>query len=160
MNRCTVLLLAVLFALLPSGTSFAATVSSHGRAGSYLYRPSAARIPTCAHAGKAIPFPKHFPSNFPVPPGTAITGKRVPIGGGIAATGFVPMHSFAATVHFFPTQLPKAGFKVLHLEIDTPHDSEGSYQGHGYLGGWSLRSIPGCAAMVFQASAQARPKKY
>jgi hypothetical protein len=96
--------------------------------------------------------------SFPVPPGTAITGKRVPIGGGIAATGFVPMHGFAATVHFFPNRLPRAGFKVLHLEIDTPHDSEGSYRGHGFVGGWSLRAIPGCAAMAFQVSAQSAPR--
>ncbi|HEX8918460.1 MAG TPA: hypothetical protein VF898_08150 [Chloroflexota bacterium] len=158
MNGHALLAGVVLFALPTAGTSYAAALRSHAPAGSPVYRPSAARIPACAHAGKAVSFPQHFPASFPVPSGTAITGKRVPIGGGIAATGFVPMHSFAATVHFIPTQLPKVGFTVLHLEIDTPHDSEGSYQGHGYVGGWSLRAISGCAAMVFQVSAKTNSK--
>ena len=118
------------------------------------YHPAQARVPACAHAGKAVAFPANFPQNFPVPPGTAITGHRTPIGGGIAATGFVPARSFKQTVNFFPPQLKRAGFKVLHREVDAPHDSEGSYEGHGYLGGWALRAMPGCAAMTIQISAK------
>jgi hypothetical protein len=89
-----------------------------------------------------------------VPPGTAITGKRVPIGGGIAATGFIPMPSFQATVQFFPREIRKAGFKVTDLEVDSPHDSEGAYRGKGYIGGWAVRAIGGCPAMTLQISAK------
>lgn len=65
----------------------------------------------------------------------------------------MPSSSFSATVTFFKTQVPKAGFKVLYFEVDTPHDSEGTYRGHNYQGRWQLQAIPGCRAMRFAASA-------
>lgn len=137
------------------GSSSTAKPTSKPVAASFQYRPAAANVPACAHAGKALAFPKTFPQNFPVPPGTALTGQRVPIGGGIAATGFVPSTSFKATVQFFPREVKRAGFKMLHLEVDAPHDSEGVYQGHGYVGGWALQAIASCpGAMRIQISAQ------
>jgi hypothetical protein len=120
---------------------------------SYTYDPAKAHVPACAHAAKAIAFPANFPQNFPVPNGTVIDATRVPIGGGIAAVGFVPSPSFKTTVDFFPAQIKAAGFKMLHLEVDSPNDSEGEYSGHGFVGGWALRSLcPG--AMTLQISAK------
>jgi hypothetical protein len=62
-------------------------------------------------------------------------------------------------VHFYPTVLPNKGYNVLHVEIDAPHDSEGSFHGHGYYGGWSMQSIPGCKAMRLQIEVQNFPVK-
>ena len=121
----------------------------------YRYRPMLARVPACTHTGKARAWPAHFPTQFPVLPGTLIDGYRVPVGGGIAASGYVPSRSFRSTVQFFQRQVPRAGFTVLDTEVDAPHDSEGTYAGFGYIGRWALRSLlTGCkGAMFFEVSA-------
>jgi len=123
---------------------------------SYTYDPSQAHLPACAPSAKAIPFPVNFPQNFPVPRGTLISSTRVPIGGGIAAVGFVPAPMFNATVEFFPRQVRVAGFTLLHWDVVSPHVSEGQYIGHGFSGGWSLMSwCPG--VMKIQISAKKTP---
>lgn len=121
----------------------------------YIYSPALARVPACLHAGKARAWPHAFPSAFPVPPGTAITGQRVPLGGGHAASGYVPSKSFLQTVLFFRREVPRAGFRILDFESDAPHDSEGTYTGFGYIGRWQLKSLlTACkGAMFFQVSA-------
>jgi hypothetical protein len=150
------LALLALFPIAGCGTSSSGSPTlTPNTSPSITYDPADAHLPACARAGEAIALPKNLPVSFPIPPGSAITGQRVPIGGGIAGTGFIPRTSFASAVHYIPNHLAARGFKLLHLEIDAPNDSEGSYQGHGYVGGWSLRSIAGCAgAMVFQVSAK------
>lgn len=107
-----------------------------------------------------MPFPSAFPHDFPVIPGTSIGSQRVPIGGGIAVAGASPSKSFNESVHFYPRVLPSRGYTVLHVEIDAPHDTEGSFRGHGLEGGWSMQSIPGCPAMRLQIEVRpARPVK-
>lgn len=124
----------------------------------FLYSPTAAGIASCAHPGKAIALPSDFPRAFPFPYGTDIDriGRGAPLlKGQVGIYGFVPSGSFASTVNFFKAQVPRQGFKRLDFEVDSPNDSEGTYQGHGKIGRWQLRSIPGCPhAMTFAASAQ------
>jgi hypothetical protein len=158
--RTALLTLAALTAgLAGCGSSSGSSPTATATTNSFAYNPAHAHVPPCAHAGAPIALFGNFPKSFPFPPGTSITGHRVPIGGGIAEIGFIPAATFTAGVKFFPNELPHAGYKVLHVEIDAPHDSEGSYQGHGYLGGWSLRSISGCKG-VLAMQASAIPQKH
>jgi len=122
---------------------------------SLAYSPARAHVPACTHAGSPIRLPAHFPAQFPVPAGTDLVRAAPLLHGvrGIGVYGYVPSASFVGTVHFFPREVKKAGFSVLALEIDTPNDSEGTYQGHGYQGRWALNSIPGCKAMRIGISA-------
>jgi hypothetical protein len=124
---------------------------------SYTYVPGSANIPACAHAGKAIPLPKGFPTQFPFPNGTDIMSSGpLPQGvKGIGISGYVPSSGFSDTVLFFKNQVKQAGFKVLDFQADAPNDSEGSYLGFGHTGTWQLKSLPGCsAAMHFAASSE------
>jgi hypothetical protein len=124
---------------------------------SYHYSPASAGVPACAHSTQAKPLPASFPKAFPFPPGTSINGTA-PIRGMTGITGYVPSKSFATTVNFFKKQVPKAGFKLLDFEVDSPHDSEGTYRGHGKTGRWQLVAIEGCHAMRFSASAEPSSK--
>lgn len=123
------------------------------------YSPGLAHVPACAHAGPPIGLPirapQRFPPHFPFPDGTDLVRTAPLLHGvhGVGVYGYIPSASFARTVHFFPRELPKAGFRVLAVEIDSPHDSEGTYQGRGYQGRWALQSIPGCKAMHIGVSA-------
>jgi hypothetical protein len=122
---------------------------------SYRYVPAAAKIPSCAHAGKAIALPSAFPHQFPFPAGTDIDATHPLFTHQIGIYGFVPSHTFAETVNFFKNQVPKQGFKLVDFEVDSPNDSEGTYQGHGKLGRWQLRSMPSCkGAMIFSVSSE------
>lgn len=122
---------------------------------SQQYVPARAHVPPCTHAARAVRLPAHFPPQFPFPTGTTITRTGpLPHGVlGVGVYGFVPSSTFAGTVHYFPREVAKAGFKVLAVEVDSPHDSEGTYRGHGYAGRWALQSIPGCRAMHIGVSA-------
>lgn len=129
--------------------------SSASHPAGYTYDPSAAKIAACAHAGKPIALPAAFPRAFPFPHGTDIDATRHLLKGQIGIYGFVPSTGFADTVNFFKTRVPKAGFKLVSFEVDSPNDSEGTYQGDGKVGRWQLRSLPGCPrAMSFAASAE------
>lgn len=117
---------------------------------------AATKLPACAHAGKRIAVPHAFPHQFPFPSGTVIDATKHLAKGQIGIYGFVPSHTFSATVNFFKILVPRHGFKVLNLEADFPHDSEGTYQGYGKVGRWQIRSIAGCPrAMTFAASVEA-----
>lgn len=145
-------LLAVTLLLAGCGSPAA----SHSSDSGYHYVPADAKVPACAHAGKPIALPSAFPRQFPFPPGTDIdathplTSKHQ-----IGIYGYVPSSGFASTVNFFKVQVPKHGFKLVYLEVDSPNDSEGTYQGHGEVGRWQLQSLPGCSgAMRFAVSAE------
>jgi len=145
--------------LRPAVLSACAVLSGCGGSSStsYQYDPTAASIAACAHAGKAIPLPKSFPSAFPFPNGTDITSSGpLPQGvKGVQINGFVPSSGFVDTVLFFKNQVKAAGFKLLDSQADAPNDSEGTYLGHGHSGTWQLRSLPGCKdAMHFAASSE------
>jgi hypothetical protein len=74
---------------------------------------------------------------------------------GSARYGYVPSRDFASTVNFFKSEVVAKGFKLVYFEVDSPHDSEGTYKGFGKLGVWRLAAIPECPrAMMFSASAE------
>lgn len=137
-----------------SGSSGAQSKSSGS--GDYRYDLSAARQPSCVKVGKAIALPAGFPRQFPFPHGTYLyKTKPLIFKHQIGIYGYVPSPSFATTVNFFKNQVPKQGFKRLDFEVDTPHDSEGRYQGFGKIGAWALRALPACKGfMDFSASAE------
>lgn len=128
---------------------------------SYRYHPAAASVPSCARAGKAISLPLDFPAKFPFPAGTVIvrSGRGRPLlKGQVGIYGFVPSPTFSETVLFFKNEIERSGFRRLDFEVDTPHDSEGAYSGHGTIGRWALSAIVGCPhAMRFSASAEKQP---
>jgi len=111
----------------------------------YPYRKSAAHAPACARAGRVIDLPRGFPKSFPFPPGTAITSRigyrsdlTRPIVGGV-----VPSSTFASTVSFFLTQLPRAGYRVRDGDAEAA-EAESVYVGHGYIGRWRVRALDTC----------------
>jgi len=133
-----------------------APVSTYTQTSARLAGYATTKLPACAHAGKRIAVPRAFPRQFPLPSGTVIDATKHLAKGQIGIYGFVPSHTFASTVNFFKILVPRHGFKVLNLEADFPHDSEGTYQGYGKVGRWQIRSIAGCPrAMTFAASAEA-----
>lgn len=110
----------------------------------------------CAHAGKPIALPGTFSILFPFPRGTTILRTKPLLKGQIGIYGFVPSSGFVSTVNFFKREVVRAGFKLVGFEVDAPNDSEGTYRGHGKIGRWQLRSLPGCVkAMAFSASSEA-----
>lgn len=125
-----------------------------GGGSSHTYTPSAARLPACAHAGKAIAMPSGFPADFPFPDGSAITSAKKALKVTVVK-GVIPITSFKDTASFFTREVRNAGFKVLYSEADPPRDAEGSYRGHGYAGRWTLEHLPACSeAVAFAAFAQ------
>jgi hypothetical protein len=149
--------------LRPAAASACVLLSSCGdssSANSLRYDPKAANVPACTHAGKAIPLPRDFPLQFPFPQGTAINKVGpLPIKGvkGIEIDGFVPSTVFKDTVQFFRDEIPKAGFKLLDWQADAPNDSEGTYSGHGHIGGWQLKKLFGCTGAMHFASSSEPP---
>ncbi len=132
------------------------SATSHSSTSGYRYVPANAKVPACARAGKPIPLPAAFPRQFPFVIGTDIDATH-PLSSKhqIGIYGYVPSSGFAATVNFFKVQVPREGFKLVYLEVDSPNDSEGTYQGHGQVGRWQLQSLPGCpGAMRFAVSAE------
>jgi hypothetical protein len=131
-----------------------ARVSASGQP-RYSYGPKQARVVTCAHAGKPIALPAAFPAQFPFPRGTTIDQTKPLLKGQIGIYGYVPSGGFVSTVNFFKREVVRAGFKLVGFEVDSPNDSEGTYRGHGKIGRWQLRSLPGCSkAMAFSASSE------
>jgi hypothetical protein len=121
------------------------------------YNPHKAAVAACAHAGRPIPLPAAFPGQFPFPPGTVLdrTAQLNAAKHQIGIYGFVPSSSFPSTVNFFKRMVVAKGFKRLYFEVDSPHDSEGTYKGFGKVGVWRLEALPGCPkAMNFSASAE------
>lgn len=125
------------------------------------YRPSAARVPACANAGRAIALPARFPAQFPLPLHTAITSQQPREGGfmiggikpahsagGVLVSGIVPATDVAAAAHFFLATLPRAGFSVVMSEVDAPNDSEITFEGRGYLGRAALLAIADCPRAI------------
>lgn len=127
------------------------------RMSTYLYRAAAARVPACAHAGRAIVLPGKFPHDFPMPPHTVITSWHREVGA-IAVVGSIPSTSFVSTAAFFNRELPLAGYKVLYHQTDVGRDAEGTFRGKGYVGRWQLEFMKTCNAVGFGAAAQ-RSKK-
>lgn len=75
--------------------------------------------------------------------------------GGTIITGAIPTGTLASTANELHTDLPKHGYTYETFEAEPPHDAEGEFRGHGYVGRWTLRSIQGCKGAVrFQAFAQ------
>jgi hypothetical protein len=154
-------LTAVIAGLLVTGCGSSAsppvTPTQPAPPSSLAYVPSQGKVAACAHAAKAIPLPARFPAEFPFPANTIIdrTGALPHGQKGVGIYGFVPSTGFAATVNFFRHQVPRHGFKLLYLEVDSPHDSEGQYRGFGQVGEWQLRALPGCPlAMSLAVSAE------
>lgn len=125
---------------------------------SLTYDLAAAHVASCAGAGRAIPLPTDFPRQFPFPQGTVIdrVGRGAPLlKGQVGIYGFVPSPTFNTTVLFFKNEIVPAGFQRIDFEVDEPHDSEGTYRGHGKVGRWALQAIVGCPhVMRFSASAE------
>jgi hypothetical protein len=140
--------LFVLADLLPHSAASAGTEP-------YVYRPAAARIVSCAHAGKARPLPRSFPANFPLPARSAITaGVKLSGGTGARITGFIPLRTLTQARAFFVHQLPREGFTLMMFDSEAGFEVESGFAGHGWVGRWRTRVIPHCpGALSFSANA-------
>ena len=106
-------------------------------------------------AAKQVALPSGFPTNFPLPPGTVITGvddrgSRA----GIVITG-VTATDFTSVLKALQTDLPARGFTPDEGEVE-PHDAESNWSSAGYTGRWAIRDISSCAGDV-SVSVVARP---
>ena len=127
---------------------------THGASTASTATPSVRHLPPCARVGRAVRAPSTFPRSFPLPGGTVITSTS-PLSGGTVISGAIPTESLAATATYIHSELPKRGYKNEQFEAEPPHDSEGQFRGHGYIGRWQIRSMGGCkGAVSFQAFAR------
>jgi hypothetical protein len=134
-------------------------LSGCGSSAAPTYHQGDAKVPACAHAGKAIPLPPGFPAGFPIPPHTAITSHTRSFGA-VIIDGFVPASSFDDVQSFFTKKLPDAGYTLSEQDAEPPREAEARYSGKGYEGGWRIRSIFGCSGVfTLEASASPRPTK-
>lgn len=121
------------------------------------YSRADAKVPACAHAGKAITLPRGFPASFPFPSHTAITSHTTRFGA-VIVSGFVPASSFDDAQSFFTRKLPDAGYTLSEQDAEPPREAEARYSGKGYEGGWRIRMIMGCPGVFsLEASAARRP---
>jgi hypothetical protein len=142
-----------------AGACTALITSGCGSDGPPTYHQADAKVPACAHAGKAIALPHGFPANFPFPPHTALTSHTRSFGA-IIVEGIVPASSFDDAQSFFTKKLPDAGYTLSEQDAEPPREAEARYSGKGYEGGWRIRLILSCpGAFTLQASAAPRPTK-
>ena len=142
---------AVLFflgALCPLGNAAAQTSLT-------VYRPAAAKIASCAHAGRARHLPRSFPASFPLPAHSAITASAVlSQGAGARVSGFIPLRTISQARAFFNHQLPLTGFTPMMADSEAGIEAESGFAGHGWVGRWKVRVIPHCrGALAFSANA-------
>ena len=103
-------------------------------------------LPVCAEAGPAISLPAEFPSDFPLPPGTAIHASRNTGEGVLIVDGMVPAN-LQTTAAFFQQELPAAGF-VLGFGDGELDEAESAFSGNGFQGHFKVHSILDCPGAV------------
>jgi len=126
--------------------------------------PAAVSIPACAHAGPPTALPSGFPSSFPFPPNSRITGGH-PLYGGIVISGTIA-GDFTPTVDGLVAAMPPAGYKILNSEAEPPYDADVEYLGHGYIGRWRIHAhfnaselCPGAQDLTVYAAPRQQPTK-
>jgi hypothetical protein len=103
---------------------------------------TARRPPLCTQAGKPIPLPASFPSQFPFPARTSITFTTMMAGGVTRIRGYIASRDFSGTVTFFEDYLPLSGFGVKPMRVESTGIVDESFWGHGHAGIWTVNVLP------------------
>jgi hypothetical protein len=103
---------------------------------------TAGPLPPCAGVERAIPRPAALPDDFPLPPGTRLTGTRTPFEGQAVIEGAVPggLQDAAA---FFGDELEDAGYAAGRRDSEAG-EVESLFTGKKLRGGWRVNEIPDC----------------
>lgn len=100
-----------------------------------------ATLPPCAGAGSPVALPAAFPPDFPLPPGSIVTGQQ-PRTGGLSINVVTPMGARSVAV-YLKQELGAGGFKSGEGDSE-PGEAEAPWAGRGYIGRWKARDIQGC----------------
>jgi hypothetical protein len=117
---------------------------------------TAAATPSCLDdlTPAAIPEDGSFPTDWPFPPGTIVTGTEEVPGGGLAITAQVGA-DFEEVLPFMQHDLEDAGFVATQGEAEED-DAEAVWSGGGYAGTWAIRSSDSCKGSTLLQVAAAR----
>jgi hypothetical protein len=114
----------------------------------------AVATPSCMASLTPTSVPKDgsFPSDWPFPPGTVVTGTEQVPGGGLAVTAQVGAE-FEEVLPFMQHDLEDAGFVATQGEAERD-DAEATWTGGGYSGTWAIQSSSTCeGATLLQVAA-------
>jgi hypothetical protein len=90
----------------------------------------------------SVPKDGSFPTGWPFPPGTVVTGTEDVPGGGLAVTAHVGSE-FEKVLPFMQHDLERAGFVANRGEAEHD-DAEATWTGGGYAGTWAIKSSDTC----------------
>jgi hypothetical protein len=112
--------------------------------GSEASEDEGAATPSCMASltPSSVPEDGSFPTDWPFPPGTVVTGIEEVPGGGLAVTAQVGSE-FDEVLPFMQEDVEDAGFVATQGEAES-HDAEAVWTGGGYAGSWAIRSSPDC----------------
>ena len=132
-----------------------ALVSACGGAGSDAGKDAAA-TPSCMDSLSPASVPKDgsFPTDWPFPPGTVVTGTEQVPGGGLAVTAQIGSE-FDKVLPFMQQDLEDAGFVATQGEAEKD-DAEATWSGGGYSGTWAIRSSDTCKGTTLLQVAAAK----
>ena len=113
-----------------------------------------AATPSCMASLKPTSVPKDgsFPTDWPFPPGTVVTGTDQVPGGGLAVTAQVGS-KFEDVLPFMQGDLEDAGYVATQGEAEHD-DAEATWTGGGYSGTWAIKRSDTCeGTTVLQVAA-------
>lgn len=90
----------------------------------------------------SVPDDGTFPTDWPFPPGTVVTGTEPVPGGGLSVTAQVGS-DFEDVLPFMQHDLEDAGFVATQGEAEHD-DAEATWSGNGYAGTWAIKSSETC----------------
>jgi hypothetical protein len=90
----------------------------------------------------SVPKDGSFPTDWPFPSGTVVTGTEEVPGGGLAVTAQVGSE-FEEVLPFMQHDLEDAGFVATQGEAEHD-DAEATWSGGGYSGSWAIKSSDTC----------------
>jgi hypothetical protein len=119
-------------------------------------KKSEAATPSCLDGLTPASIPKDgsFPTDWPFPPGTVVTGTEEVPGGGLAITAQVGS-DFEEVLPFMQHDLEDAGFVATNGEAEKD-DAEATWTGGGYAGTWAIKSSDTCKGSTLLQVAAAR----
>ena len=103
---------------------------------------TAGPLPRCAGVAREIQRPALLPDDFPLPPGTKLTGHKTPFEGQSVIEGAVP-GGLADAAAFFGDELEGAGYAAGRRDSE-PGEMESLFTGKELRGGWRVNTIPDC----------------
>jgi hypothetical protein len=109
-------------------------------------RSGGAPTPVCVEEAKDTEVPAAFPSDFPLPDGSAVYATEERSGGRTIVYAVVDTDE-KAVLEAMQTDVPAAGFELTEGEVEE-RDAESNWRGNGYTGRWAIREVAGCTTQT------------